>query len=581
MRPANIRIEFDAPIEMRDGVILYADIYRPEADGCYPVLLQRTPYDKSLAKVGSLDAIRGAKDGYAVVIQDVRGRYTSEGEFYTFVNESNDGYDTIESLAGEAWCTGKIGMYGGSYVGATQWLAALAKPPHLSAIAPAITSDDYYEGWTYQGGAFQLNFALSWALGLAAFNIDNLSRVLGDLSSEHQCLIDSLDAFADTAHFLPLESVPAFARDDIAPYYRDWVEHYQNDDYWQRWNIATAHANIDIPAYHQGGWYDIFLGGTLRNFIGMCGHAPTENTRNGQRLIIGPWMHDGVLAPKPGDVDFGLGAGGAAIDIHGKLLRWFDHWLKGVDNGVDHDPSIELFVMGVNQWRSETEWPLERAKFTEYYFHSEGNAATDLNSGTLTTKLPDAEPADSFEYDPHKPVPTQGGGLCCHNAQVPFGAFDQSKVEQRDDVVVYSTPPLDDDLEVTGPIRVILYAASSAPDTDFTAKLVDVSPCGRAINLTDGIVRARYRNSTEKAELLTPDEVYRYDIDLWATSNVFLKGHRIRIEITSSNFPRFDRNPNTGKPATNPAEFNTATQTIMHDKDYPTHVRLPVVPMDC
>ena len=575
---ANVRIEFDLAIEMRDGVVLYADVFRPATDEPCPVLLQRTPYDKSLAKAGSLDAIRGAKEGYAVVVQDVRGRYTSGGEFYTFINESNDGYDTIEALAGQPWCTGRIGMYGGSYVGATQWLAALANPPHLSAIAPGITSDEYYEGWTYQGGAFQLNFALSWALGLALNNIENLSRALGDLSNEQQLLIDSLDGFSESARFLPLEEVPAFVRDGLAPYYRDWVEHFENDDYWRRWNIAAAHKTICIPAYHQGGWYDIFLGGTLRNFMGVRKQGLDDTTRNAQQLIIGPWMHDDGLAPKTGDVDFGLGAGGAAIDLHGKLLRWFDHWLKDAANGVDQDPPIELFVMGANKWRTETEWPPARAKFTEYYFHSQGNAATDLTQGALNRESPGDEPGDSYEYDPADPVPTQGGGLCCHNAQVPFGAFDQSALERRDDVLVYSTPPLEEDLEVTGPIKVILYAATNAVDTDFTAKLVDVSPCGRAVNLTDGIVRARYRNSTEKAELLTPNEIYCYHIDLWATSNVFLKGQRIRVEISSSNFPRFDRNPNTGRPAASSGDFQTATQTVLHDAAHPSHVRLPVIP---
>ena len=577
MNPPSVKIDFNLPIEMRDGVVLYADVFRPDTDEPGPVLLQRTPYDKSFAKAGSLDAVRGAKEGYAVVVQDVRGRYTSEGEFYTFINESNDGYDTIEAVAKLPWCSGKIGMYGGSYVGATQWLAAVAKPPHLSAIAPGITSDDYYEGWTYQGGAFQLNFALSWALSLALLNIENLGRSLGDLSSDRYLLTESMDHFAQSADILPLQEVPAFAREGVSPYYRDWVEHFENDEYWRRWNIAAAHESIDIPAYHQGGWYDIFLGGTLRNFTGMRSHGVSETSRNAQQLIIGPWMHDYGLAPKTGDVDFGLRAGGAAIDMHGKLLRWFDHWLKGLDNGVDKDPPVELFVMGANKWRIETQWPLERAELTNFYLSSQGNAATELEEGVLTTEPPGQEPADRFEYKPADPVPTQGGGLCCHNAQVPFGAFDQRDVEERDDVLVYSTPRLEADVEITGPINVVLYAATNAVDTDFTAKLVDVSPCGRAVNLTDGIIRARYRNSTEGAELLTPNEVYRYEIDLWATSNVFLEGHRIRVEISSSNFPRFDRNPNTGKPAASQADFVPATQSILHDEAHPSHLQLPVV----
>ena len=576
MSEPNVLIEFDFPLIMRDGIVLYADVYRPVTDQPCPVLLQRTPYDKSQSANGSLDAIRGAKEGYAIVIQDVRGRYTSEGEFYPFANESEDGYDTIESLAKQSWCSGKIGMYGGSYVGATQWLAALAKPAHLSAIAPGITSNDYFEGWTYQGGAFQLTFSLSWALGLALNNIEHLSKALGNLSDEQALLTDSLDEFGNTVECLPLEAVPAFEREGLAPYYRDWVKHFENDDYWRRWNISRAHKHIDIPAYHQGGWYDIFLGGTLRNFTGMKTNGVSQSTREGQRLLIGPWVHDYGLTSKTGDMDFGLRASGAAIDIHGKLLRWFDYWLKDEQDAIQCDAPIELFVMGINQWRCESEWPPARCKFVEYYFHSTGEAATDLQDGTLSTNCPDIEPSDSYEYDPNRPVPTRGGALCCHDAQTPFGAFDQSAIEKRPDVLVYSTPPLDDSIEVTGPVEVILYASSSAKDTDFTAKLVDVSPCGKAVNLTDGIVRARYRKSTEIAQLLEPNEIYCFKIDLLATSNVFARGHQIRIEISSSNFPRFDRNPNTGKPATSRADFIVATQTVMHDADHPSHVRLPI-----
>ena len=391
MSSPSVKIDFNLPIEMRDGVVLSADVYRPDTDAPCPVLLQRTPYDKSLAKVGALDAIRAAKEGYAVVLQDVRGRYTSQGDFYTFINESNDGYDSIEALAELSWCSGKIGMFGGSYVGATEWLAALAKPPHLHAIAPAITSDDYYEGWTYQGGAFQLNFALSWAMALALNNIEHLSRKLGCLSDEQELLIESLDDLVQTARFLPLGDAPALSREDVAPYYRDWVQHLENDGYWQRWNIAAAHETLDIPAYHQGGWYDIFLGGTLSNFEGMRAGALSEATRTGQRLIVGPWMHDSSLGPKTGDIDFGLRAGGAVVDVQGKLLRWFDHWLKGMDNGVERDPPIELFVMGANKWRTENEWPVARTQFTNYYFHSQGNAAADLTDGVLSANPPAAQ----------------------------------------------------------------------------------------------------------------------------------------------------------------------------------------------
>ena len=574
-----VTIEFDVPVAMRDGTRLFADVYRPADDGAHPVLLQRTPYDKSSpdTRVRALDAVRAAQEGYAVVIQDVRGRYASEGEFYTFVNESTDGYDTVEWAAAQSWSNGRVGMYGGSYVGATQWLAALAKPPHLAAIAPTVTSDDYYEGWTYQGGAFQLNFALSWALGLALFNADHLERRLGNLTADVARLTHALDHFEETARHLPLEEAPAFARNELAPYYRDWVAHPEDDDYWRRWNISRRHHSLDLPALHRGGWYDIFLGGTLRNFTGMRAHAPSEAARTGQRLLVGPWFHNGP-GSKIGEVDFGVGAAGESIDVDGRSLRFFERWLTGDGGGRPEEAPIDLFVMGTNEWRQEWEWPLARTRFVRHYLHSAGRAQTLAGDGGLDTRPPGAEPPDVFVYNPRDPVPTRGGGLCCHDAQVPFGAFDQREVERRPDVLVYTSAPLDAPVEVTGPVTVTLYAASSAPDTDFTAKLVDAGPCGRAINLSDGIVRARYRNSTARAEPISPGAVYEYRIDLWATGNVFLPGHRIRLEISSSNFPRFDRNPNTGAPAKREEDLRPAMQTILHNERHPSHLTLPIIP---
>ena len=578
--PCVITAQFNVPAQMRDGVTLFADVYRPAGDGRYPIVLQRTPYDKSApdSRFGSLDVIRAASEGYAVVIQDVRGRYTSQGEFYPFLNEVNDGYDSVEWAAAQPWSSGKVGMFGGSYVGATQWLAALSRPPHLSAIVPAITSHDYYEGWTYQGGAFQLNFALSWALGLALFNIENLRGQLGDLDADERRLSEALDRVGETAGFLPLGDVPAFEREGLAPYYRDWVAHTENDDYWRRWNIEDHHASLDVPAYHLGGWYDIFLGGTLRNYTGMRAHSSTETARAGQKLLVGPWFHSSNPPAKTGAIDFGLGAAGAAIDYQARKLRWFDYWLKGIDNGLAEEPRVDLFVMGINQWRTEQEWPLARTRYVDYYLHSAGRAQSLVGDGQLDLSPPGAEPADHFLYDPRDPVPTRGGSLCCHDAQIEFGAFDQSEVERRADVLVYTTEPVEEPVEVTGPVSVTLWAVSSAVDTDFTAKLVDVSPCGPAINLTDGIIRARYRNSTAVAELITPGEPYEYRIDLWATSNVFLPGHRIRLEISSSNFPRFDRNPNNASSPSDGTMLEPAMQTILHDERYPSHVTLPVIP---
>ena len=575
-----IRVDQNVPARMRDGTTLYADVYRPEAPGRYPVILTRTPYDKDNygTRVDSLDPIRAAREGYAVVIQNVRGRYNSEGEFYTFMNEIEDGYDTVEWAAAQPWSTGKVGMHGGSYVGATQWLAAVSRPPHLAAIFPSITSHDYYEGWTYQGGAFQLNFALNWSLSLSLANMENLSRSLGDLAAEGKVMAEAFDHLHDAVGFLPLKDYPALSAPGLAPYYYDWIKHPENDSYWHRWNIEDRHHTIQVPAYSMGGWYDIFLGGTIRNFVGMRKTGATAEARRGQKLIIGPWFHDSDPGNKTGEVDFGLASDTASFDFHGIKLRWFDHWLKAEENGIIDEAPVRIFVMGANVWRDEGEWPLSRTRYVNYYLHSDGNANTLNGDGSLSPEAPGDERWDVFLYNPVNPVPTRGGGLCCHEAAYPPGALDQREVESRADVLVYSTPPLEKDTEVTGPVAVTLWAASSAVDTDFTAKLVDLCPCGGAINLTDGIIRARYRESTTQARLIQPDEVYEYKIDLWATSNVFKAGHSIRLEISSSNFPRFDRNPNTGNALGEDTALRPASQMVLHNSRYPSCVTLPVIP---
>ena len=577
----SIRIDHNVPVRMRDGAVLYADIYRPDSPGRYPVILCRTPYNKDdyATKVTSLDSIRAAREGYTVVIQDVRGRYTSEGQFYPYKNEIYDGYDTVEWAAAQPWSTGKVGMHGGSYVGATQWLAAVSRPPHLAAIFPSVTSHDYYEGWTYQGGAFQLNFALNWSATLALFNIENLSRSLGDLTEVEKLLTEALDHLHDSVRYLPLKDYPAMKTPGLAPYFYDWIQHPANDSYWRQWNIEERHHTIEVPAYNMGGWYDVFLGGTIRNFVGMRKNGATEVARNGQKLIIGPWLHDSAPGNVSGQVDFGMASSTASLDFQGIKLRWFDYWLKGNHNGIMEEPPVRIFVMGANVWRDEEEWPLTRTHYIDYYLHSGGNANTLAGDGSLSPEAPGDDPPDVFLYNPRNPVPTRGGGLCCYEAAYPAGAFDQREIESRADVLVYSTRPLEEDTEVTGPVTVTLWTASSALDTDFTAKLIDVCPCGGAINLTDGIIRARYRESTAQAKLIHPGEVYEYKIDLWSTSNVFKAGHRIRLEVSSSNFPRFDRNPNTGNALGEDKTLKPAAQTVFHNSGYPSHVTLPIIPI--
>ena len=578
--PYSVTFDYNVPILMRDGVTTYADVFRPQAEGKVPALLQRTPYDKSspASRTGAMDAIRAASHGYAVVIQDVRGRYSSEGDFYTFFNEMNDGYDSVEWISSQSWCDGKVGMYGASYVGATQWLAAKSGAPSLAGIAPGVTASNYQEGWAWQGGAFELGFNLSWAMGsLTAANWGALSRRYHFDDDDFNRLLAAKDGLTEWFQYLPMSEMPQF-KGERAPYYYDWLAHPEYDDYWKQVSIEESHADIAIPAYNFGGWYDIFMGGTIRNYQRMRELGASDLARSGQRLTIGPWIHGGSPPSVSGEYNFGTRAAGAAIDLMGDMLRFYDHVLLGEDNGFADDRPVRLFVMGENAWRREDEWPLSRAVETAYYLHSDGRANSLNGDGALSMETPGDQPSDSYVYNPVNPVPTVGGGLCCDPAFMANGAYDQRWVEGREDVLVYSTPPLAEDVEVTGPVSVTLFASSSAVDTDFTAKLVDVEPSGYARNLTDGIIRARYRNPRQPAELIAPGDIIEYTIDLWATSNLFKKGHRIRVEISSSNFPRFDRNMNTGAPIGSDVEFQPALQTIYHTPEYPSRLTLPVVP---
>ena len=558
VEPPAVTIERNVEATMRDGVVLRADVYRPKVDGRYPVLLERTPYDKR----GEIDFAPGAAArGFAVIVQDVRGRYMSGGEWYTFKNESNDGYDSVEWAAALPYSNGKVGMWGGSYVGATQLLAAIAQPPHLAGICPVITASNYHDGWTYQGGAFEQWFNQSWTTVLVP---DTLNRTTWGANA------------MTWAWTLPLSTYPNLHDVEmrgLAPYYQDWLAHPNDDDYWKRWSIEANHTKIQVPGMHIGGWYDIFQGGTLRNYMGIKAQGANDAARHGQRLIIGPWWH-GPSDGKAGDVDFGESARGNMGEL---MLRWYDHLLRDVANGLENEKPVKLFVMGTNTWREEADWPLARAKAARYFLHSGGQANTLSGDGVLSVERPDRETPDSYVYDPADPVPTRGGGLCCDSVHQPAAARDQRSVEARTDVLLFTTPAFTSDVEVTGPLSLELFAASSAVDTDFTAKLVDVWPNGYAQNLTDGILRARYRASQEKPELLHPGEVYKLTIDLWSTANVFRAGHRMRLEVSSSNFPRFDRNLNTGEDGQS-TRMAKATNIVYHDREHPSALVAPVVP---
>jgi uncharacterized protein len=555
-------VERNVAAKMRDGVTLRADIYRPKAEGRFPVLLVRTPYDKTNE---SSFGMKGAARGYVVVEQDVRGRFTSEGEWYTFKNESQDGYDTVEWAAALPYSNGKVGMFGGSYVGATQYLAAIAKPPHLAGICPTVTASNYHDGWTYQGGAFEQWFNESWSTGLA---MNTMRR-----------RVEQSDALEGTKT-LPLTDYVALEAplaSGIAPYFKDWLAHPSFDAYWKQWSIEDHYAQIQVPVLSFGAWYDIFLGGTLRNYARLKTEAGTDAAKHGQRLVVYVGGHaGGSSSRRVGAVDFGEKL---PIDQDELTLRWYDSIFKGQANGVEREKPVKIFVMGKNEWRDEDDWPLSRAKSTRYFLHSTGGGATGLaGNGTLSTSAPGEEKPDQYVYDPSDATPTIGGPLCCGSLPTGIGPEDQRPAETRADVLVFTTPALAQDTEVTGPVTLDLYVSSSTVDTDFTGMLVDVWPNGFAQNLTSGILRMRYRNSQEKPELANPGETYHVTVDLWATSNVFLAGHKLRLEVSSSNFPRFDRNLNTGEIQARATRMIKATNAIYHDKAHPSALVVPVVP---
>ena len=555
-------------MKTRDGVTLYSDIYRPRADGKFPVILMRTPYDKSVSWAVT-PSYQIAAHGYVVVVQDVRGRYTSEGEWYPFRHESDDGYDAVEWVAALQSSDGRVGMMGGSYVGATQMLAAIAHPPHLAGICPVVTASNYHDGWTYQGGALEQWFDQNWTTQLATNTMWRL------IAKDTNALVG--------ASTLPLTQYPAFnyaslpagadATAQLAPYYLDWLAHPNYDAYWKQWSIEEHFSDIRIPALHIGGWYDIFLSGTLRNYMGIKAHGGSDAARNGQRLLVQIGGHAG-FGRRIGDVEFGDEA--IKFPSTEVLIDWYDFLFKGVQNEFASDKPVRVFVMGANTYHQESDWPPPEAQPTRYFLHSGGSANSLRGDGGLSVTPPRKETPDKFTYDPANAVPTVGGSLCCDAPHYEPGPRDQRVIENRNDVLVYSTRPLAEDMEVTGPVRLELWAKSSAVDTDFTGKLADVSPDGFAVNLCDGILRLRYRDSQEKPQLMNPDQVYKISVDLWATSNVFRKGHIMRLEVSSSNFPRFDRNLNTGADQATSRQFVSATNTILHDAEHPSALLVPV-----
>lgn len=559
LRLAGIKVLHDVSVPLRDGVHLSADVYLPAGEQPHPVVLIRTPYDNTRL----MDmAFWWAEHGYACVAQDVRGRYDSGGSFIAWENETSDGVDTLEWIAAQPWCDGNIGMSGASYMGQVQWQAAFAGTPQLKAIAPRVIGDNLWRSPHYEGGAFGLGVNALWGWRTVARTMQP---------------IEHFD-WATLLRTLPLSDLPR-ASGKHHPGFTKWLTHEAYDDYWRSFAVDEHYSKIAVPALQVGGWYDMYAAGMLRNFNGMRMHGARESARLGQRIVIGPWTHLQAAIDPPGSTNAGDRDFGSVslLDTRAIELDWWDRWLRGTKNESQAEAPIRLFVMGANYWRDEAEWPLYGTRWTPFYLHSSGSANSLHGDGLLGTDEPTSEPADQFVYDPMTPVPTRGGPNCCSPNVLPWGAFDQSSLEARHDVLVYSTAPLESDLEVTGPIAVHLFAVTDGPDTDFTAKLVDVDANGLAWNLCDGIVRARYRDSTEPT-MLQPGEVYEYVIDCSVTSNLFKAGHRIRLEISSSNFPRFDRNLNTGNPIADDASPRIAHQTVLHDAEHPSRIVLPVIP---
>ena len=558
--PAGVKSRYNVKVPMRDGVQLSADIYLPkDSPGPLPVVLSRTPYDNMDENMVD-SAVFFAQNGYAFVAQDVRGRFDSDGEYYPWVNEFNDGHDTVEWIGAQPWCDGNVGMVGSSYVGNVQWQAAAMGSRYLKTIIPRVIGHNLHESPQFQGGAFQLGWTAMWT-----FRMDGRTR--------QDIFIYNWDQLFQS---LPLKELDGAAGRDM-PFYRDWIDHPDYDDYWKALAIEERYQEIKIPVLQIGGWYDFFTLGTFKNFEGMRERGGSELAKGNQRAIVGPWVHRANFFTHAGEVDYGKAS---ILDQKEIELQWFDRWLKGISNGADQEAPLRIFVMGTNQWRDEHEWPLARTRFTPFYFHSAGEANSLLGDGGLSTTPPVDEQPDRYLYNPTFPVPTRGGCNCCNPEIVAWGAYDQRPVEYRNDVLVYTSDPMEEDMETTGPIIVKLFASTDVRDTDFTAKLVDVDPDGYAVNLCDGIIRGRYRESTSHQRLLEPGTIYEFTIDLWPTSNVFKKGHRIRVDVSSSNFPRFDRNPNTGNKFGQDAEMKVAHQQVFHDREHPSHIILPLIPSD-
>lgn len=551
---AEIRIDRYQPVKMRDGVTLYADVYRPVADAKYPALVVRTPY--GLQREGIHEGlIRLAQAGYAVVAQDVRGRFESGGQWEPFRYEAKDGYDTIEWVARQPWCNGRVGTQGGSYLGHVQWAAITQKPPHLVAAFPAVASTNIYANWLTQGGAFRLSFNYGWGV------VRMPNRVmLPQWWHTGPAAADELRYEKILTH-LPLGTGDLESAHYAVKHYRDWLTHESYDAYWKAISDEERFDQVQVPVHTSGGWFDIFLAGTINGFVGARTKGGPE-ARKHSRMVIGPWGHG--PSRKFGDLDFGPEADRKLPDYE---LPFFDQYVKGVDRGLAAKPPVEIFYMGVNKWKGHEAWPIPGATPTPFYLNASGKLSRAKSEGTT-----------GYVYDPANPVPTTGGNNCC-GSPTDAGPFDQGRLDARGDILRFVGEPLSAPLAIAGPVKMMLHAATDGPDTDWMIKLIDVYPDGKAYPMAEGMLRARFRQGLDKPAKLTPHQVYEYTIDMVGTAVVFQPGHRIRVDVTSSNFPQFDRNLNTGEPLATASKARVARQTVHHGAAQASHIVLPVVPL--
>jgi putative CocE/NonD family hydrolase len=596
VRQVQVLIERDVPMKMRDGTILRADVYRPKDDARYPVILTRTPYNKLRHTGGGrLNPIDLAYAGYARVVQDIRGRYASEGTY--FIGEHvtpqgmNDAYDTVEWIAAQPWCDGNVGMIGGSYEGSVQWPAAMSNPPHLKAIVPIVGPCGFLYEQALFGGPSYHAFLIYWTLIMGPDIADRLEQQGEDVTEMRRMIADAFANREPVLNHLPLKENPYLKFEGMWDIFSAMVLGFNPDFESPLMKQALDGAMIlyglssrddavfwpyhvvNVPALQIAGWYDISTWSTFKNFTGMREKGGTEFARASQHILMGPWQHGAQNAEHLGDLDFG-GYSPSGPTMQADVIAFFDRYLKGKDTQV---PAVKYFTMGENRWHTADEWPLLGTERQRFYLHSGGHAATAAGDGVLGRHAPGEEPTDSYVYDPLDPVPTTGGRHIQMGGVVP-GPKNQIYVEQRPDVLCYTTPELTEAVEVTGWVKLHLYAATSARDTDFTAQLIDVHPNGRAYNMADGVVRARYRDSVFSPELVTPGEVDEYTISLGVTSHLFKNGHRIRVDVSSSNFPAWDRNMNTGNPIGEDTEPVKANQTIYHSAEHPSYIELPVIP---